>query len=98
MAGRADRHHPGAAAVIRAGALATTLAVAASWYAPVHIGFTIAGLFFLVAGLALLIAGHEPWPRCCEHCPIGTSGGAHVARHRAREDADEPDAAASDCE
>jgi hypothetical protein len=71
VAGRPDRDIPdaGAAAVIRAGALAVALAVACSWYTPLSVWFQITALFLMVLGLACLVTGREPWPHCCEHCP-----------------------------
>jgi hypothetical protein len=58
--------------VIRFGALFVGVALAAEWLA----GYTetpeltIGSLAALTLGLVLLLAGREPWPSCCEHCPV----------------------------
>jgi hypothetical protein len=55
--------------VIRAGAIALALAVAASWHTHVSPWFRVTAIVLLVLGLVLLIVDREPWPHCCEHCP-----------------------------
>lgn len=56
--------------MIRFGALAIGLALVSLWFAGYSEAFRAVAAFFLVAGVALLLAGREPWPHCCEHCPV----------------------------